>query len=45
MLYVGQHQGLVSLGHQDAGGALLGFLEPDVGGATCWMVKMAGTKV
>lgn len=35
MLYVSQHQDLVRLGHQDAGGALLGFVEPEVGDVRC----------
>ena len=37
-------QGLVSLGHQDAGGALLGFWEPGVLGVR-WagLLKMGGT--
>jgi hypothetical protein len=33
MLYVSQHQGLVRLGHQDAGGAVVGI--PGAGGRGC----------
>jgi hypothetical protein len=45
MLYVSQHQGLVRLGHQDAGGAVVGIPGAGGRGVRSLMVKMSGTKV